>query len=210
MSIVILINESQKNKILIENVSKKLGDSIEREYSFAKNILKKAETQTGIDFKFLFTWGAGIGGFFQPVSDFVEGKFPELSSLNVSLIVTAIICTYYVDNKDILLKIFEKIKSENLLTQFKISLEKSDELKTTFINFLGGLGVTIHKVINMLSYTFIIPILEILLNIATSGSLNEKQITEIGIRLASYGFITASSSTIETLVKTIFKKFSDK
>jgi transcriptional regulatory protein LevR len=54
MSILILINESQKNKILIENVSKKLGDSIEREYSFAKNILKKAETQTGIDFKFLF------------------------------------------------------------------------------------------------------------------------------------------------------------
>ena len=77
-------------------------------------------------------------------------------------------------------------------------------VKTTFINFLSGLGVTIHKVINMLSYTFIIPILEILLNIATSGSLNEKQITEIGIRLASYGFITASSSTIEILIKTIF------
>lgn len=58
-------------------------------------IIKDTLKTTGLDFSFLLTWGAGIGGFMGPVEDFISGKFPSFSSTDISLIMVTYINVFY-------------------------------------------------------------------------------------------------------------------
>jgi hypothetical protein len=72
MNISILINETQKQRILLESSGGGISDLIKRNYEFTKEILKKSSSQIGINFEFLLTWGASIGGFVGPLNDFIK------------------------------------------------------------------------------------------------------------------------------------------
>ena len=87
-------------------------------------------------------------------------------------------------------------------------LEKAKELKETFHEFLKSLGVSVSKMINMLSYTFIIPLLGFLVEYTKEGYLTSESSTEIGIRLASFGILTLSSKTLTVLFKKLINRFS--
>ena len=63
------------------------------------------------------------------------------------------------NNKEKLSKLLGIIKERGLVTSFNEMLEKTDELKNTFLSFVDSLKVTGHKMSGMLAYTFIIPFL---------------------------------------------------
>ena len=106
----ILITESQKRVLLRESVNKEVGDMVKQNYEFAKNVINQTSEQIGLNLQFLITWGASIGGFVGPLNEFIQGKFPDLSEMEVSLILTGIIATYYIDNKKLVAKILNEIK----------------------------------------------------------------------------------------------------
>lgn len=207
MNISILINETQKQRILLESSGGGISDLIKRNYEFTKEILKKSSSQIGINFEFLLTWGASIGGFVGPLNDFIKGNHPEFSDLDISLILTGVIASYYVDNKEMVKKVFFTLKEKGLFNAFKTVLKKSQELKTVFFDFIESLGITLHKVTNILSYTFVIPLIPMLYNLTKQGIGSSDDIQEIIKRLTGFGLLTVSGILVKELITKIIRRF---
>lgn len=202
----IILTESQYIKILKESkeneIEKKFSDSRE----FTKNILSKAKQQFGIDFTFLATWGSVIGGFVSPVSKYMQGMYPNLTDTDITLISFGIILTYFSSNKEKLQKVLQLIKEKKLITFFDRALDKTYELKEAFFGFLESLNITFSKVSNMIAYTFLVPLVPLLKDIAEL-SLNESQIKLIGMGIGHYAGGIIASNTIYHLVKKIIDRF---
>lgn len=202
----IILTESQYIKILKEakenEIEKKFSDSRE----FTKNILLNAKKQFGIDFTFLATWGSVIGGFVSPVSKYMQGMYPNLTDTDITLISFGIILTYFSSNKEKLQKVLQLIKEKKLITFFDRALDKIYELKEAFFGFLESLNITFSKVSNMIAYTFLVPLVPLLKDIAEL-SLNESQIKLIGMGIGHYAGGIIASNTIYHLVKKIIDRF---
>jgi hypothetical protein len=209
MSVTILITEEQKRRLLSEESGNNFGDVIKQNYEFVKKIVNDSSKQIGINLEFLITWGATIGGFVGPLEDFLSGQYPELSDLEISLILMGVISSYYIDNKTFVTKIYEKIKEEGLIQPFKTVLNKSKELKEVFLEFIGSLGVTLHKVTNIMSYTFIIPLIPMLYNLA-KGDSNSVEPLHIAQRLSGFGLLTISGIILKELINKLIKRFRSK
>lgn len=101
----------------------------------------------------------------------------------------------------------QKLKEKKLFDAFIESKQKVTELILSFNNFMSAIGVTIDKLRKMLSYTFIIPILPLLINAWDSGGLSFDDYKEIGMRLVSYGVLTLGSEAVVNFIKKIFGRF---
>lgn len=202
----IILTESQYIKILKESkeneIEKKFSDSRE----FTKNVLSKAKKQFGIDFTFLATWGSVIGGFVGPISKYMQGMYPNLTDTDITLISLGVILTYFSSNKEKLQKVLQLIKEKKLITFFDRALDKAYDLKEAFFGFLESLNITFSKVSNMIAYTFLVPLVPLLKDIAEL-SLNESQIKLIGMGIGHYAGGIIASNTIYHLVKKIIDRF---
>lgn len=207
MKVNLLITEQQKKVILLESVSKDFGETIKKNYEFVKTILEKSADQIGFDLKFTITWGASIGGMVGPLNDFLNNIDPTLSDVEISLLLTGVIATYYLDNKENLNKIINKIKENGLYDTFKRLIVKGNELKDVFLAFMQSLNLTLHKVSNMMSYTFIIPLIPTLYQMAQSGEYNNNDIRQVALRLASFGLLTVSSIMVRELISKLLRRF---
>jgi hypothetical protein len=205
----ILITESQKRVLLRESVNKEVGDMVKQNYEFAKNVINQTSEQIGLNLQFLITWGASIGGFVGPLNEFIQGKFPDLSEMEVSLILTGIIATYYIDNKKLVAKILNEIKGLGLMGEFTSVLRKSSQLKETFIQFIKSLNITLHKVTNIMSYAFIIPIIPLIYNSAVNMSIDSKDAKELALRIGAFGLLTVSGIVVKELFSKLIKRFSN-
>ena len=203
----IAVTEHQKKFIITESISEEFNSIIERGYNFTKEILEKSAEQIGINIQFAITWGASIGGMVGPLNDFIKNTESEMSDIEISLLLTGIIASYYVDNKEYVKKILTKIKEEGLSEVFLRVFKKSQELKNAFFDFIESLNITLHKVTNIMSYTFIIPIIPMLYDMATSSNLDGEQISEIAKRLSSFGVLTVSGILVKELFNKIIKRF---
>lgn len=210
MSVTILISESQKQRLLLETSGGEIDSTIKKNYQLVKKILSTSSKQLNTDLKFLITWGASIGGMVGPINDFVQGKYPELNDVQLSLLLTGVIATYYFDNKTLMDKLYKKLTEEGIFTQFLTVIKKCDELRDSFLTFIDSLGITLHKVTNMMSYTFIIPLLPLVYNMSMSGSVTEKEISEIVIRLSSFGLVAVSGVIMKELISKIVRRFRSK
>ena len=143
-----------------------------------------------------------------PVSEYVQGKHPHLSDLELSLIITSLISLYYTDNKELVSIMYKELKSRNLLDIYRDAKDKSSELFKTFVSFVQSLNVQIHKMTNILSYTFIIPILPMLWDVAKSGQFNYQETTEIATRLVGFAVITVSGIVLKNLMWKMIKRFT--
>jgi hypothetical protein len=202
----IIITESQYKYILLEERSNGIGSTLKDLKSFTTKVLKSTEKQVGLDFEFLFTWGSTIGGFIKPISDFIKEEEINISDTDLFLILTGIILTYFSSNKKYLNKILLKIKENGLVSIFDKALSKSENLERVFLSFMDSLGVTIHKLSNMIAYAFLIPLIPDLYELSTSD-LSDTDLGEITKRILSFGGITLSGIAVKELIKKIIKRF---
>ena len=71
-----LITESQLKLILQEQDQSKMSDYMKEMYSFTKNLVEKVKKIYGLNLRLLLTWGASVGGFVLPLSEFIKtGRF---------------------------------------------------------------------------------------------------------------------------------------
>ena len=208
MKMQVIINESQKKYLLVESLNNVISTKIKEMTDFTKKTLKETSSQIGINLEFLFGWGAAIGGFMGPVSEYVQGKHPHLSDLELSLIITSLISLYYTDNKELVSIMYKELKSRNLFDIYRDAKDKSSELYKTFASFVQSLNVQIHKMTNILSYTFIIPILPMLWDVAKSGQFNYQETTEIATRIVGFAVITVSGIVLKNLMWKMIKRFT--
>jgi hypothetical protein len=207
MTKTLLINESQKKLILSESINDELSNIIKKNYEFTKRVIKLSSKQVNLNLEFLLTWGSIIGGFTGPLNNFIVGKYPELSDTELSLIITGVVVIYFTDNRKMVNTVVDKIKEDGLVKPFKDLIDKSEELKKTFLDFIGSLNLTLHKITNIMSYAFLIPLLPILYESASSGVISGDAAKEIALRLGAFGLLTVSGVILRELIIKLIKRF---
>ena len=202
----IVITESQKSIILSENIGLGINNKLKDMKIFTKNVLNSTKNQTGLDLKFLLTWGSTIGGFMGPIARYMEDKSPSLTDADIAIISTVIILTYYNENKEKLIKVLDKIEERKLISEFDDALSIADVLKNKFLNFIESLGVTISSIGNMMAYTFLIPLLPEIYSLVqdTGKNVDVNMMVE---RIMNYGIVTASAIFVKELVIKIVERF---
>lgn len=206
----ILITENQKKMILLENTGENIGNVIKQNTEKVKNIIDDAKSQIGLNLQFMMTWGAGIGGFMGPIEDFVRGRFPNLSDMEVTLVLIGVISTYFFENKKFVSTVYNKIQSEGLSKVFERVLKKSDELRNTFLDFLDSLGITFHRITNMMSYTFIIPIIPMIYQMAIEGIETNFDFKGLVVRIIGFTGLTISGIIFREMITKMVKRFKSK
>jgi len=205
----ILINENQKRVLIVEGLSDNLAKDTKKLFDMTKKVLSNSSKQLKMNLEFLLTWGASIGGFMGPLNQFLEGKYPELSTTDTALILTGVISLLYYDNKSTIQEILEKIKEKGLSKEFMSAITKGKELKQVFLDFVSSLNLTTHKISNIMSYTFIVPLLPMIYDMAQSGTLTSDDAAKIAQRLLGFGFLTVGGNALKEFIENIIKKFSN-
>lgn len=209
MNVNVLITEEQKRILIKESYRSKISDVVKQNYEFTKKVLKETMSTTGINLEFMLTWGASIGGFMRPISEFLQTGNVNLTDIELSLVLTGIMASLYLENKETLKELLSKINEEGLTEVFVSGLKKTEELKFTFLKFIESMNITFSKVSNMLAYAFIVPILPMLYQMSDIG-MSAKEIKEIVTRIVSFGLVTVSSIVLREVVSKILKRFSSK
>jgi len=202
----IIITESQYKYILLEESSNGIIKTLNGLKSFTSKVLKTSEKQIGFDLGFLITWGSTIGGFIGPISDFVKNESVNINDTDLFLILSGVILTYFSSNKQKLNKVLLAIKDRGLVNIFDKTLSKSENLEKVFLSFIDSLGITTHKISNMIAYAFLIPIIPQLYEISLTN-VSESEINELTKRLVSFGGITISGVVVRELIKKIINRF---
>ena len=203
----IVLTESQYIKILGESVSNEVKEKIESSETLTRSIVQDLKKKFNLDFSFLLTWGAVLGGFIGPVSKYINGKYPELSTSDISLITMGVIMTYFFNNKKKLSGLLELIKENGLVNEFDDALDKAQVLKDAFLEFMRSLGSLTSSIGNMLAYAFLIPILPTLVAMTQSG-VSEAKVQFILKYLLGYVGVITSSTTLQKIIEKILNRFS--
>lgn len=201
----IIISESQHRKLILEGLSNEIKTKITHAKNFTKKVLTETEKQIGLDLSFLMTWGATLGGLVSPVSKFIEGKYPDMSSTDLALLSTGIILTYFSSNKIGLSKVLTKIKELNLIQEFDHMAEMTKKLKDTFLNFIDSLAVPVGRLTNMLAYSFLIPLLPDIYELAQGSTGVE--VSEIVKRIIGFIGVSALGVSVKNLIISIVRRF---
>ena len=206
MKMNILITESQERMLLIESIGNELGDVVTQNENLGKSITNKIKDVIGTDKVGLLTFGATIGGFISPVSQFIEGKFPHMSDVDISLLLTGVVATFFYNTPKLMGKIKDLISEKELDSEFEETLSKTKELHSTFFDFMESLNITLFKVSNVLGFAFLIPLLPYIHEIS-QNNLSSEDINKIIKSVLSYGVITISSVVFKEVMIKLIKRF---
>jgi len=206
MKMSILITESQERMILNESIGREFGNILRRNSDIGRLITTQIKEITGNDKMGILTFGASIGGLMGPVGNFIEGKYPSMNDVEISLLLTGAIATFFYSSPKLIDKIKEKIKDKGLESEFDDTLSKTKELKDTFFDFMESLNITLFKISNILGFAFLIPLLPYIHQMS-EGKLSMMDINRIVTILLSYGVITITSSTLKEIIVKLIKRF---
>ena len=202
-----LINESQLRVILQEQDQSKMSDYMKELYSFTSNLVNRAKKTYGLNLKLLLTWGASVGGLVMPLDNFVRtGRF-DLTDEQATLILIGVACTYFYDNVKSLKTILTKIKEEGLEDTFKEVLIKSRNLKDSFLKFLKSANVTLGSTLELVTYSFLIPIITDFQSAIVDGGDLQTIAMRIAKRLVASGVVVVGQIALTETIKKILKKF---
>lgn len=205
-----LISESQMRLILTESLNERFKENMQLLNDVAKKVIDDVDTVYKLNFKFLLTWGASIGGMIGPLKSWIEGNIPNLTEYEISLLALGAVSQFYYDNQRKLRALYKKISDLGLQSEFEITQIKADELRRAFADFIGMLGLTTTSMINTMSYAFILPILEDLYHLSLGADNTAALVTLIGKRLVASGVMVVTGSVLLNIIKKLVKKFQQK
>ena len=205
----VLITEEQYQIILNERIREKVNSILDRLDSLAKKIISDVNKQFGISTKFALTYGAGIGALMEPVEKYLNSEFTGLEPWQVSSLVIAAISIVYFEGKEYD-KMKKDIDNQGLSDELKSAIDKVNQLKVKFSDMLNVLGVSVYRAADILAYTFLLPILGMLINVVNTFGVESVEFNKLMQTLLSSGLITVSSIVFRDVVQKIAKTISKK
>lgn len=205
----VLITEEQYQIILNERIREKVNSILDRLDSLAKKIISDVNKQFGISTKFALTYGAGIGALMEPVEKYLNSEFTGLEPWQVSSLVIAAISIVYFEGKEYD-KMKKDIDNQGLSDELKSAIDKVNQLKVKFSDMLNVLGVSVYRAGDILAYTFLLPILGMLINVVNTFGVESVEFNKLMQTLLSSGLITVSSIVFRDVVQKIAKTISKK
>jgi hypothetical protein len=200
------INESQLRIILQEQDRSKMTDYMKTLYSFTSDLASRVMKVYGINVKMLLTWGASVAGLVMPLDNYLKsGKF-KLNNNEISLILVGVAMMLFTNNKRTLNKILSEIRNLGLESTFEKSLRKATELKVAFADFLKEAKITAAGFLEIVAYSFLIPIITDIQNFINKTTTISEAATLIAERLVASGVVVVSSQVLVSVLKKIIKK----
>lgn len=203
----IVLNEQQRRLLIIESVSNDLESTKNESENLVEKIYSDVKGSLSLDFRLLLTWSTAIGGFLTPLSKLIDGEMPEVSSADKSLILIGVVFSVIFQNSENFKKIKNLLVEKNLYENFLIVKEKAINLKNVFLNFLSGLNITVNTMSGIIAYSFLIPIVPILLQLASSQTITDEDVMELSKRIVAWGMTIVGSKTLKNILDKILKKF---
>jgi hypothetical protein len=204
----VLITENQYRTILLESSKNSLNNVLDDLKEFATMVIEKTQQDVGVNLKMLLIWGAGVGGVMVPLNEFIQNGDFNLNDFQIASILCATTAILYGESKSVINELFKVIKDEGIVDEFNRVLSKGSKLKKVFLNFIQSLNMTLSSVTNIMSYSFIIPILPILWDMSQTG-VTKPEVKEIVIRLMSFGLTAISGNTLRELITKLVNRFRD-
>jgi hypothetical protein len=201
-----LINESQLRVILQEQDQSKMTDYMRELYSFTSDIVNKARKTYGLNLKLLLTWGASVGGLVMPLDNFIRSGRFDITDEQVVLLLVGVACTYFYDNLNTLKRISLRIKEQGLEDVFKEVLLKGKNLKDSFFRFLKSSNVTTRTTLDLIAYSFLIPIITDIQSSLNDGGDLQTTAMRISKRLIASGVVTTGQIILANNIKKILKR----
>lgn len=202
-----IVSKKQESRyIILEGTKRSLLPELKEVKEYSKQLQKRTKEQFGMNFKFLITWGAAIGGLMMPIETFIKSGNFNLSEKDVLLILIGVGSILFYENEEKIKKLIKEIDEKGLIETFTETLKKGEKLKSAFFSFIDSLNVTTHTLTNILSYAFVIPILPMLLDFANAG-FSPQQLKELLLRVTYFTSIAVSGLAVKELIEKIIKRF---
>ena len=195
----VILTESQYKKILLENYKNKVGGTLTKLHNFSTKVVGDASRQLGFDFRFLLSYGAGIGAILDSVYEFLEGNFDGLSPTEIAGIAVMAVGVVFFEGKDYR-KQLNKVDDLDLTNELNIAVKYTEKLKSKFSHLLKVLGMSIHRTSNIISYAFLIPLLSTLIQVITEYGLNSEQFEMFVESFLISGVIAVEGVTIRDIL----------
>jgi hypothetical protein len=166
----VILTENQYKKLLRESFKSTVSNVLSNVSEFTLKVIKDATQQLKFDFRFLLTYGSGIGAILKSVYEYLEGNFVGLSTNEISGLTVMAVAVVFYENKD-LKELLNKVDSSKLSN----AVSYTDNLKNRFTHLLKVLGLSIHRTSNIISYSFLVPVLSILIEVVTKHGIESTQ-----------------------------------
>jgi hypothetical protein len=201
-----VISNNQTNSFLIIEGNRSVLPELKEVKNFSRQIQKRAKEQFGMNFKFLITWGASIGGIMMPLEIYINTGGFQINDTEKLLILIGVGARIFTENEDKIKKLVSMIEEKGLINTFTQVLSKGEQLRDTFLSFMDSLNVTFQTLTNILGYAFLIPVLPMLLEFANSG-YTQQDLKELLMRFVYFTSISISGIALKELVARIIQRF---
>jgi hypothetical protein len=203
-----IITEHQLKIITEGTTDSKFGENMRRLYSFSTRLISKVEKKYGLNLRLLSTWGPAVGGFVMPLDNFIKSGGFNFTEQQSALVLIGVAASIFFDNKPILKKVVDKIKEEGLVDGFKQVLNQAKSLKKVFVKFMESLSTSITSISEIISYSFLIPIISDIQNMLIKNPDIVKSSELIAERLISSGVVIVGAVTLTEVINKILKRLS--
>jgi hypothetical protein len=201
------ISEQQLKVILMEQDRSRMSDYMKKLYNFTNTLVNKASKIYRLNVKMLLTWGASVAGLVMPLDNYIRtGRF-NLNEEQTILVLVGVAMMLFYNTRKTTSKVIEKIREENLEDVFQVLLRKATELKVSFVDFLKAINVTVGNLMEIVSYSFLIPIITDIQKVAQKTSSISETAAMIAQRLIASGVIVISAQVLTSLIKKLLKRF---
>lgn len=201
----VILTEEQYRMVITEGVKEHIENKLKQSYDFAKDVINGAQEQLGLSFRFLLTYGAGIGSVMRPVTDYLKGNYSGLSETEIQGLAIAAISLVFFNAKDYI-KIYKKTKEDGLIEELSDAVSFTEKLKDRLSRILDVLGVSIYTGLDIIAYSFLLPILPALLDLLKNPDMSSAAIEG----LLTSSFITTSAVVIRKIIEKLSEKISSK
>ena len=205
----VIITENQYRTILTEKFNIDLKSISNRFTDLLDKIVNDVKNQFGVSARFALTYGAGIGALMEPVQKYLENEYQGLEPWQVSSLVVAAMSIVYYTGKDYA-RLKKDLESQGLNDELESAIKKTESVKDKFANMLNVLGLSIYTAKDILAYTFLLPILGMLINVVTNFGVDSVQFKTLIESIITSGLITTSGIAVRDILQNVAKRISKK
>lgn len=153
-----IITEEQYKQILNESIQENISKKIEKFKEFFQKIIDDLKKSYNFHIKFGLTYGAGIGAIIQPITDYLNSRYPNLETSQIEMLAVASIMVVFFEGKEIE-KVEQKISEENLENELADGVGYTEVLSRKFKKVINVLGMSIYRMSDIVAYAFLLPLL---------------------------------------------------
>lgn len=201
-----LITEGQLKVLMNEGYKSFFAENMRILNAFTNNLINKVKRKFALNLKLLSTWGTSVGGLVLPLDEYIRTSEFKVDENQAALILLGVVSIIYFDNKSLFEKIYSKIKEEGLEQIFLKVYTKGLKLREAFLGFLNSLQLSITSISELISYSFLIPIILDIQNLVRSSGDFEKTAENITERIVASGLVLVGSEVLSEVIKKISKR----